>query len=85
MSILPGLQSLSLISLGKPCNDNRDVLLHKKSLFVVKNNELMMEGFRNKEHKLWDVPVHNPDLLKSENMTIPKHAGLYSTSKRIEK
>ena len=52
---------------------------------MVKDNKLMMEGFRNKEDKLWDIPVHNPDLLKSKNTTISHHAGLYSTSKRIQK
>ena len=63
-SILPGLQSSSLISLGQLCDNDCDVLLNKKSLFVVKDSELIMEGFRNKGDKLWDIPVRNPDLLK---------------------
>ena len=84
-AILPGLQSSSLISLGQLCDDNCDVLLNKDSLFVVKNNELLMEGFRNQEDKLWDIPVRNPNILKSNTLTVPTHAGLYSSTKRISK
>ena len=84
-AILPGLQSSSLISLGQLCDDNCEVLLNKDSLFVVKNNELLMEGFRNQEDKLWDIPVLNPNISKSKNLTVPTHAGLYSTTKRISK
>ena len=44
-----------------------------------------MEGFRNQGDKLWDISVHNPNLLKSKNRTLPQHAGLYSTTKRMKK
>ena len=80
-AILPGLQSSSLISLGQLCDDNCDILLNKKSLFVMKDNQLMMEGFRNKGDKLWDIPVRNPNLLRAKHKTKSNHAGLYSTLK----
>ena len=63
-SILPNLQSSSLISLGQLCDDDCQVLLNKKSLYVVKNDDVVMEGFRNASDRLWDIPIHNPDLLK---------------------
>ena len=84
-AVLPGLQSSSLISLGQLCDDDCDILLNKKSLFVVKDNELMMEGLRNKGDKLWDIPIRNPDLLKAKYTTKAKNAGLYSTTRRIKK
>ena len=46
-SILPCLKSSSLISLGQLCDDDCKILLDKKSLFVVKDKELIMEGYRN--------------------------------------
>ena len=79
-SILPNLQISSLISLGQLCDDDCQVLLNKKSLFVVKNDNVVMEGFRNESDRLWDIPIHNPNLLKSNNTTVPQNAGLYGTS-----
>ena len=37
-SILPGLESSSLVSLGQLCDDDCEILLNKKSLFVIKEN-----------------------------------------------
>ena len=37
-----------------------------------------MRGYRNKEDLLWDIPVTNPDLLKSKHTTQPNKSGLYS-------
>ena len=77
-SILPGLESSSLVSLGQLCDDDCEILLNKKSLFVIKENELILEGYRNQNDLLWDIPVSNPDILKSKHLTNPNGAGLYS-------
>ena len=77
-SVLPGLESSSLVSLGQLCDDDCEILLNKKSLFVIKENELILEGYRNQNDLLWDIPVSNPDILKSTHLTNPNGAGLYS-------
>ena len=46
-SVLPQLKTSSLISLGQLCDDDCTVLLHKKKLFAVKDNELLLQGNRN--------------------------------------
>ena len=79
-SILPGLESSSLISLGQLCDDDCKVLLDKKSLFVIKKDELILRGYRNKEDLLWDILVTNSDLLKYKNETRINNAGLYAYS-----
>ena len=71
-----------MIPLGKLCDDGCQVLLDKKSRFVVKEKELVIEGYLNEGDLLWDIPVQNPDLLKSKHTTIPEHAGLYSIFQR---
>ena len=76
-SILPGLENSSLISLGQLRNDDREILLNKDLLFVIKENELILHGYRNKEDLLCNIPVTNPNLLQSSNLTQPNNAGLY--------
>ena len=49
-AILPGLTIASLISLGQLCDDNYKVLLDKKSLLMVKDNDLILRRYRNKEN-----------------------------------
>jgi hypothetical protein len=67
-TILPHLKSASLISLGQLCNDNCDIFLNKTKLFVLKNNELLLQGFRNKQDGLWDIPLPQPSTtLKNTN------------------
>ena len=55
--VLPNLQSSSLISLGQLCDDNCVVTLDKKNLQVKKNNKVIMNGIRNKNDGLWDIPI----------------------------
>ena len=72
--ILPGLKNSSLLSLGQLCDDGCQILLDKKALFVVKEDELVMEGYRNEGDLLWDIPVQNLELLKAKHATTPAHA-----------
>ena len=48
----------SLISLGHLCDNNCIVILTKKDLTVVKNNETIMKGTRSTSGDgLWDIPI----------------------------
>ena len=55
--MLPHLKSASLISLGQLCNDNCNIVLNKTKLFVLKNNQLLLQGYRNNQDGLWDIPL----------------------------
>ena len=50
------------------------------SAFDLGAGKTTMEGFQNKGDRLWDIPIHNPNILKSKNMILVQHAGLYSIS-----
>ena len=76
--ILPGLKSSSLISFGKLCDDDCDILLNRHKMYAVKNDEIVLEGDRNFGDKLWDIPVQKTKLSPSILSTTPQHAGLYS-------
>jgi hypothetical protein len=64
-SVLPHLKSASLISLGQLCNDNCNVVLNKKKLFVFKDNKLILRGYRNNQDGLWDIPLPQPSSTSS--------------------
>ena len=51
--MLPQLKSSSLISLGQLFYDDCSVQLNKKSLKVIKNNEIVLKGTRNHSDGLW--------------------------------
>ena len=55
--VLPKLGSASLISLGQLCDDGCRVVLRKKYLDVVKNGKVILKGTRNRQDKLWDIPI----------------------------
>ena len=55
--VLPDLTSSSLISLGQLCDDGCNVNLDKHKLSVYKEENLIMEGVRNKTDGLWDIPI----------------------------
>ena len=55
--ILPNLQSASLISIGKLCDDGCRVQFGKHSMNVFKNNDLILQGTRNIHDGLYDIPI----------------------------
>ena len=78
--ILPNLQSSSLISLGRLCDDDCKVELTKQNLIVTKNNKVVLQGVRNHVDKLWDIPIQKT-VLQSNNCVIPPvHPSLYPSS-----
>ena len=54
-TVLPGLKTSSLISMGQLCDDDCNILLTKKHLFAVKNNHVVLTGRRNHHDGLWDI------------------------------
>ena len=59
-TIFPNLQS-SLISLGQLCDDDCTVILDKRKLRALKNNEVILEGSRSTSGDgLWDIPLPQP-------------------------
>ena len=81
--ILPGLKSASLISIGQLCDDDCDVYLNNKILLAVKDNEVIMEGKRNLNDGLWDIPIQKTTLTKFNHPLPPIHPGLYKSLPRI--
>ena len=77
-TVLPRLESSSLISLGQLCDDDCKVELDKKNLKVFKEERLIMKGHRNKSDGLWDMPITRP--ITTNNVILPApHPGIYPT------
>ena len=53
--IISGLKNSSLLSIGKLCDDNCIAMFTKTNFFIFKNNNLLLQGFRNNTDGLWDV------------------------------
>ena len=51
------LQSASLISVGKLCNDGCTVTFNKEKMQATKNNTLILQGDRNPSDGLWDIKL----------------------------
>ena len=75
--ILPKLQSASLISIGKLCDDNCRVAFDKNVLEVHKDNHLILRGTRNYSDGLWDIPI-TKSKIQSGHYPLPQiHPSLY--------
>ena len=53
-----GLSSASLISLGQLCGDDYQIFLDKKILITVKEEEIILDGERNFNDGLWNIPFY---------------------------
>ena len=78
-SIMPELKSSSLISLGKLADDNCKILLDKKFLHAVKENEIVLSGIRNQNDGLWDIPVFKKDISPPNYILPTIHPSIYSS------
>ena len=75
--ILSNLNSSSLIALGPLCDDGCKVVLTDKTLAAVKNNKVVLRGYRNRTDSLWDIPLY-PHTRIMNNVDIPRtHSALY--------
>ena len=54
-TVLPHLNNSSLVSFEQLCDDNCKVLLNKKYIYLVKDNDLILEGHHNQSDGLWDI------------------------------
>ena len=76
-TILPGLKSTSLISLGQLFDDDCDVLLQKQKMFVVKDKHIIMQGTRNSNDGLWDIPIYKTKLQHNNYPAKTTHTAIY--------
>ncbi len=56
--IIPGLKCSLLISLGQIVNDYCSIILDRRKLVAIKNNDIVLRGVQNFNDGLWDIPVH---------------------------
>ena len=61
-TVLNGLGSASLISLGQLCNDGCTVVLTRTTLRVCKAGKVLIQGPRNWNDRLWDIELLQPRL-----------------------
>ena len=76
-AILPELRSSSLLFLGQLFDNDCDILLNKKKMYVIKDKELILQGTRNKLDGLWDIPVYKKEL-NSNIFNPPQQVQLYT-------
>lgn len=56
-TIYPGLTNESLLSIGQFCDDNCMGLFTKTAVYIIKNNKILLHGYRNKKDGLWDIAL----------------------------
>ena len=78
---LPMLKSSSLISLRQLCDDDCIVLLNKKNMYAVKEDEVILQGKRNLTDGLWDIPIHKSTINKENYLEPQCHGFPYATPK----
>ena len=59
--IFPNLTNESLISVGQLCDDNCEVVFDKNKVNVIKNEEIIIQGTRNKSDGLYDLQINQED------------------------
>ena len=85
-TILPLLNSASLILINQLCDDECNVYLNKKILIAVKDKEIILEGTINYTDGLWDIPVQKPSITEiSHTITKNIHPGLYTAREANDK
>ena len=77
VKILPELRSASLISVGKLCDDGCTVHFDEQSMHVHKNNKLIMQGTRNNQDGLYDIPIAKVNLAADNYRAPQPHPALY--------
>ena len=81
-TVLPGLKSSSLISMGQLCDDNCNVLLTKTNMYAIKKDDLVLRGVRNPRDGLWDIPIPTTINNSPQPKLPPAHPALYQLSLR---
>ena len=76
--ILTNLKSSSLISMGQLCDDGCVILLTEDKLRVLKNNKLILNGTRNGQDDLWDIPIRKTSMSPQNYTLPPTHSDIYT-------
>ena len=77
--VFNNLSSASLLSVGRLCDDDCEVLFTKNLVHATKHGNLILEGTRNKQDGLWDINLKQS--IHKANIVIQKHT---KTSELIE-
>ena len=56
-TIVPGLKSSSLLSLGQLFDDSFNVLLNKQNSYSIKDKKVVIEGKQNQRDGLWYIII----------------------------
>ena len=61
-TVVPGLNSASLLSVPQLCDDDCTVRFDKNKMVAVKDRKIVVKGDRNLQDCLWDVhiPINDP-------------------------
>ena len=63
--IFDDLNSASLISLGQLYDDDCIAILDKHKIQIIKESKVVMQGHRNPNDGLWDIPIKKPSQHKA--------------------
>ena len=68
--IVPKLSSTNLLSVGTLCDDEAIAIFNLQKVYIIKGNEIILEGFRNNYDNLYDVPLQEPTTTKKVDIKI---------------
>ena len=75
--VLRNLKSSSLLAMGPLCNDGCTVILTDKELAAVKQNKIVLQGWRNRRDGLWDIPLKKHTNCMENYKLPPQHSSVY--------
>ena len=89
-TIVPGLNSSSLLSMGQLCDNGCNVLLNKHNIYAINDKEVSIEGERNHRNGLWGNIIlsrtKNKMSVQTNNYpTIASHASLYKSTTKYKR
>ena len=70
--IYPGLANESLLSIGQFFDDDCIAIFTKANIYIIKNNDIVVHGYRNKIDGLWDVSLPTPSTTITASAPPPK-------------
>ena len=79
--VYPKLTNKSLLSIGQLCDDGCLAIVSKRSLHVLKNKKVILEGDRNLKDGLWDVTLSSPTSKTTEKQLPQKLQPIENKSK----
>ena len=74
--VLKNLESSSLVAMGPLCDDGCTVVLTDKHLTAIKDNKIVLRGWRNRTDNLWDIPLQSHNKCMENYKVPPSHSAL---------